>query len=440
MDLRKALRLAPDAQMAIVGAGGKTTAMFQIARAFGTPVVIAASTHLGVWQAKFADRHLIVTHPDDIEGSTGQIEGVTLISGPAGEDDRLGGLDAEMLDALHRLARRLGFPLLIEADGARQKPLKAPAEHEPAIPEWVDLVVVTAGLSAIGKPLDESNVHRPEQFARLSGLAAGAEISLDSLVKVLVHPEGGCKGIPDGARRIVLLNQAEDAALADAAGQSARRLIPPYDAVVVASLAEQRIIRVVEPVSAVILAAGGSTRFGQPKITLPWRGKPLVRIAAEAALGGGADEVVVVTGSAEGPVRAALEGLAVRIVHNPDWEAGQSTTVRAGLTAAAPEAGAAIFLLSDQPFITSELIRALINQHQLTLAPVIAPVIGGRRANPVLFDRETFAALGELEGDTGGRAIFHAFPVEALAWEDEAVLLDIDTPEDYRRLMEEDGS
>src|SRR5574338_833059 len=196
MDLRKALRLKPSEQLAIVGSGGKTSALLQIARAYKTPVVIAASTHLGVWQAKFADHHLMVTRPEDVEGSAGSIEGVTLISGPAGEDERLRELDMDMLAALHRLARSLGFPLLIEADGARQRPLKAPADHEPLIPAWVDSLVVVAGLSGLGKPLDETTVHRPEQYSLLSGLGPGEEMIVDILVNVLLNPQGGCKGIP----------------------------------------------------------------------------------------------------------------------------------------------------------------------------------------------------------------------------------------------------
>lgn len=437
MDLRTALRLDEKARVAVVGAGGKTTALFQIAREYGTPVVITATTHMGVWQAPFADRHLVVTRPEDIEGAVGQIEGVTLVTGPAGADERLVGLSDDLLAALHQMANRLGFPLFIEADGARQRPLKAPAEHEPLIPAWVDTVIVVSGLSGIGKALDETSVHRPELFAALSGLVPGEAITMESLVKVLLSEEGGRKNIPAGARTVALLNQAERVEDLDTVLESARLLLTKYDSVLVAALVEQQVLHVLEPFGAVILAAGGSTRFGQPKVMLPWAGKPLVRIAAEAALGAGAADVVVVTGAADGPVRAALEGLPVRSVHNPHWEEGQSTSLRLGLSEIHPSVGSVVFLLADQPFVTSAVIRALVEQHEKTLAPVTAPQMAGRRGNPVLFDRVTFDALSNLQGDTGGRGVFDRFTPDLMEWDDAALLIDIDTPEDYARLMEQ---
>jgi len=133
MNLAQALRLSRSSRVALVGAGGKTTALFQAARSLEKPVVVTSSTHLGVWQAVLADRHIIVTRPGDVARESGQIEDVTLLSGPEGKDQRLGGLDEVILDELADLADRLHFPVLVEADGSRQKPLKAPEAHEPVI-------------------------------------------------------------------------------------------------------------------------------------------------------------------------------------------------------------------------------------------------------------------------------------------------------------------
>ena len=169
---------------------------------------------------------------------------------------------------------------------------------------------------------------------------------------------------------------------------------------------------------------------------LPWRGKPLIRHAAEAALVGGLSPVVVVTGAVEEPLRDALAGLPVKFAPNPRWQEGQSSSLHAGLRALPERTGSAVFLLADQPFVTPELIHALRDRHAETLAPVIAPRVGEKRANPVLFDRDTFADLLALKGDTGGRAIFHHTPVTYFDWPDANLLLDVDTPEDYARLEE----
>lgn len=100
--------------------------------------------------------------------------------------------------------------------------------------------------------------------------------------------------------------------------------------------------------------------------------------------------------------------------------------------------GAAIFLLVDQPQVTTSILRALLEKHAEGLYPVVAPMVIDQRANPVLFDRDTFQDLLQLEGDVGGRAVFHKYRVEYLPWHDDRLLLDVDTPEQYQRLISDD--
>jgi molybdenum cofactor cytidylyltransferase len=132
-------------------------------------------------------------------------------------------------------------------------------------------------------------------------------------------------------------------------------------------------------------------------------------------------------------VRAALKDLPVLYVPNPDWDLGQSTSVRVGLQSCGPGVEAAAFLLADTPFVTDRLLRALVTEYRRTLTPIVAPRVQDRWANPVLFDRSTFPALVELQGDTGGRAIFDRFRIAGIHW-DESITIDVDTPEDLVRL------
>lgn len=446
MNLLRALRLDPPAEsqpvVSLVGAGGKTTALFQLARQLkaqnaNTQIWVTATTHLGVWQIPLADRH-VIAKKDETDLRHIAAGGVTLVTGEI-EGDRTKPISDDVLHWLHAVAITKNIPLLIEADGARQKPLKAPAAHEPPIPEFSEIVVALAGLSALGKPLHEREVHRAEIFSQLGGLRLGEAVTPQAIVRALAHPQGGLKNIPQNARRVALLNQADTPELRSTGGGMARELLGRFDSVLVGSLMQDD-FDTIERTAGVILAAGESTRFGAPKQLLDWKGKPFVRHVAETALQARLEPVVVVTGFHHADVESCLKDLPVTILHNPGYAQGQGTSVKAGITALPGNIGAAVFLLADQPQIPVAVIRALTEAHARSLSPILAPlVLEERRANPVLFDQVTFPALLQLTGDVGGRAIFDKFRVEYLPWHDDILLFDVDKPEDYERLKGLDG-
>jgi molybdenum cofactor cytidylyltransferase len=457
MKLITALRLQKGTpRVAFVGAGGKTTAMFALAHELVEGqdgisgfielqrgrVIVTATTHLSASQAGFADRCMQINRASDLEPYLAELPpGITLIMGPAQADERLQGLQGESLAAVWRLAEHWQIPLLVEADGSRQKPVKAPAEHEPVIPDWTELVVVTAGLSAIGRPLSNEWVHRPERFAEITAQSPGAFIDRSNLVRVLSHDQGGLKGIKSGMRRVVLLNQADTAEMQAQGKAISKELVPCFDGIAIASfrlgVTEETgpVVAMHEKNAGIILAAGSSSRLGQPKQLLDWQGEPLLRWVVKAALQAGLAPVHVVTGAFAQAVETALDGLEVVITLNPAWEAGQGTSVAAGVRSLPKEVGAALFLLCDQPQVGLHLIQALVEQHAQTLAPIVAPLVDGVRANPVLFDQVTFPDLVNLRADIGGRSLFSRYPVSFLPWQDPAVLLDIDTLEDYQRMV-----
>ncbi|RJP50821.1 MAG: putative selenium-dependent hydroxylase accessory protein YqeC [Anaerolineaceae bacterium] len=450
MNIAHALRLdspsASNQTLSLVGAGGKSTALFQLARQLRSSLVTGTS-HLGVWQIPLADRHIIARDLTDLQNLPRQ--GLTLVTGEI-ENDRTNPVSDVILWWLREYSKENNIPLLIEADGSRQKSLKAPAAHEPPIPEFTETVIVLAGLASIGKPLTEEYVHRAEIFSQLSGLQIGETITPQAVISVLTHPLGGLKNIPPSARRVVLLNQADTLQLDSLGGGMAPRLLDHFHSVIVGSC-EQNIFHTFEHTAAIILAAGEAVRFGSPKQLLDWKGKPFVRHIAETALHSGLRPVVVVTGFHAAEVESCLRDLPVRIVHNPIYRQGQSTSIKAGIRFISPshksdgglnsfwkgQVGAAIFLLADQPQIPIEVIRALTESHARELQPILAPlVLEERRANPVLFDRVTFPDLLQLTGDTGGRAIFQKYKVEYIPWHDDILLLDVDNPEDYQRLVD----
>ena len=176
--LRDALGLDKEPRLAAVGAGGKTTFLLSLAREYAPDVVLTTSTHLAVEQAREADSHLVLHSQDEIELIfQNGIHGITLITGDEVGEGRLAGLPLEWLNRIAILADQANLPVLVEADGSRRYPLKAPAQHEPVIPGWISAVVVCGGLSAIGVPIDSTHVHRPEIVAKLAQQEIGTPVN-----------------------------------------------------------------------------------------------------------------------------------------------------------------------------------------------------------------------------------------------------------------------
>lgn len=446
MDLSRTLRIERGTRLAFTGSGGKTTAMFSVARQLEPPVIVTTTTHMARYQLGLADSHVMVYSPDDIVAE--QIAGVMLYVGRAEGDIRLSGVQTDALARLQAIADERGIPILLEADGSRRLPLKAPAQYEPVIPPFTNYVIHVSGLSGLGKPFTAEWVHRLELFSRLTGLKGGEPITVEALARLLVHPDGGLRGVPEGARRVALLNQADSPEVQGLAHHLGRLVLPAYDAVVVASMEAipPQAHAVHERVAGIVLAAGEGSRFGTLKQLLPWQGEPFVRKTSRAALSAGLEPVVVVTGAGGEQVAAAVQDLPVQVVHNPDWTSGQASSVRCGLKALderrssfeqitfTGENGAAIFLLADQPQILPTLLTALVETHARTLAEIVVPMVEGQRGTPLLFDRRTFPELLVLEGDTGGRALLSRYRPYELAWLDDAILVDVDTPEAFQRL------
>ena len=169
MKLLEALGGDKHLRLAIVGAGGKTSAMFGLAREMEGKVILCASAHLAVEQAQFADRHFIVSSPADIDNHIfDEREDVVLFTGPIGKPGRTSGLNQACLERIRSVASEIDAPVIIEADGSRRRPLKAPYETELPIPAWVKEVLVVYGLSGCGKMVDEDQVYNPEKFAELN--------------------------------------------------------------------------------------------------------------------------------------------------------------------------------------------------------------------------------------------------------------------------------
>ncbi|MEK7848106.1 MAG: selenium cofactor biosynthesis protein YqeC [Chloroflexota bacterium] len=262
MELYRALGMAlPGEVVALVGAGGKTSAMYLLAReltAAGYRGVVATTTRIWlptpeqVTELVVADRW-----PELLAGLEAALARSPLVAlGAArGPEGKLYGIDPAWVSALRR-GPGIDF-VLVEADGAAGRPLKGPASHEPVIPPAATLVVPVVGASALGRPLGPDTAHRPEIVARLAGLSLGEPVTPGAVARLLLHPEGNVKGTPVSARIVPLINQVDSPAVAALARELAARLLDQgVGRVVLARLAAEP--PVVEVMAALVNTVGGT--------------------------------------------------------------------------------------------------------------------------------------------------------------------------------------
>jgi molybdenum cofactor cytidylyltransferase len=190
-------------------------------------------------------------------------------------------------------------------------------------------------------------------------------------------------------------------------------------------------------ISAIILAAGGSTRMGNAKQLLPLGGSTVLARTIQNVRAAAVDELVLVLGADATAIQPHLPKN-LKVVVNPAYYQGMATSLRAGLNALGEHTGAALIVLGDQPFTRPSTLDQIIAEYRRTRAQIIIPTWHGQRGNPVLLDRSLFQEVMALEGDKGCRAIFpnHLEGIVKLEVEDEGILLDLDTPDDYARLKE----
>jgi len=239
--LAEALDVSRGEVVAFVGGGGKTAALFRLAREIaghGEHVLTTTTTHIFAAQIAQAPAHVAATDAtrETLVAALASHRHVLVVGDTDAGSGRAGGVSLELFARL-----RAWFPdvsLLNEADGSRMRPFKAPAAHEPVIPAETTLVVPVVGADVFGRPLDAEHVHRPELVGALSGAPIGAPITPEIVASVLVHPEGGRKGVPASARVVVLINKVETLPDRKPARDTAERLLrePAVTAVLLAGL------------------------------------------------------------------------------------------------------------------------------------------------------------------------------------------------------------
>lgn len=449
MNLSQALDLKPGDVVAFVGAGGKTSAMFRLADelvAQGWRVISTTTTRMAQDEIRRAPQQIGLGHqahlPDSLPEQIEQYRHI-FVFGKLDADNKMRGVRPTWLDEYMAHAPYQDV-LLVEADGSRRLPMKAPFSHEPVIPESATVVMPVVGLSALRQPLDDDHVYGAEVVHNTTGYPLSNPVTTRLVAAVLISPQLGLKNIPPKARIVPLLNQVTTDTLPQAREVAAFALTDlNVERVLIGAVQEAEPVREVRRrVGAVILAAGQSRRMGRPKLLLPWDGSTIIRRVCELVTDCGLYETVVVAGEQVEAIRRQVAGLPLRVIYNPRFAEGEIlSSLQVGLEAIWQTSDACLVVLGDQPAIEKDVVLTLLAAYSQEQGRIIAPTYDNRRGHPLLFDRALWQAILDLPPGKAPRDLLstHTDEIVPVAVNTDSVLRDIDTPDDYEKARQSAG-
>jgi molybdenum cofactor cytidylyltransferase len=433
--------------VAFVGGGGKTSSMLRLAdelAAKGLRVLSTTTTRVArreitrtVHQMALGGAQL----PPPSLAEAIQKHGHVFVYQRLTPDGKMQGLRTEWFDQ-HIAPARWADVILVEADGARQLPFKAPYSHEPAIPATATLVVPVVGLDILGQSLDKSHVYGADMISATTGHREGTPVTPGVIAEVLTHPWLGLKDVPQHAQVILLLNKVETDDILQAAAVIASRALQRRSIKRVAIGAVRHesgpIWETHRRVGAVILAAGLSTRMGDSKVLLPWGSTTIIDHICRTVIHEGLDTTVVLGHKAQA-VAATLSRLPVNLAHNPDFAGGEMlSSLQVGL-AELEQRGveACLVVLGDQPTIQADVVKMLLQAYREGHGGIIAPSYDMQRGHPVLIDRRYWREIMTLPPGAAPRDVVRAHEDDLfhVVVQTPSVIRDLDTPEDYQRAL-----
>ncbi|MFP4323029.1 MAG: selenium cofactor biosynthesis protein YqeC [Anaerolineales bacterium] len=448
MYLRKALGIKRGDVVAFTGAGGKTSALLRLSeelRREGWRVLLTTTTRVGEDELALFP---YATALDTIRSSR-DLSHLMTQHGAFFLYERLWGGKAlgVSLAYLDGLVDKLDSDaILIEADGARRFPFKAPYEHEPVVPDSTTLAVIVAGMDILGQPLDDEHVYNPDAIIERYGFPSGEPIRPAWVGQVLRDETLGLKGIPPKARVVALLNKTSDSVLDQLKARRVAQVILHNEQVSSVALSHlvgyDPVWEVQRRIGAIVLAGGMSRRMGQPKQLLPWGKSTVIATLTGRLLPLRFADIVVVTGHAHNAVRQAIAPSGVRSVHNTDYETGEMlSSLQTGLQAFGPDIAACMIFLGDQPQINARLVHQMMLAYAQGEGDIVAPSYMRRRGHPILIDRRFWRELLELPAGSAPRDVVNRYndQIAYILTDDINVLEDMDTPEQYRAALKRAG-
>jgi len=437
--------------ISFIGAGGKTTLLQRLAAemvALQQKVLLTTTTKIlsppGI--PFFLSNDLEKTLPD-LKNHFKNLH-IAVLGRNILPDGKVEGICASSVNILRDY---LKVSVLVEADGAKGRPIKGYADHEPVLPSQSDFVLAVIGSDALGAVLSAEKVHRLEIFIKSMNIEMEQSINVDMIAASYKKmSELGMTQAPE-AETVLILNKVDllknpgltalgVARRCSGLGISGRILFTQANQddpvkITMKSGSESPYISV----SCIVLAAGTSTRMGEDKLKLDFNGKNILEHTIDNIREAGIKDILVVV-RPDHDWEKLLTNKRCRLIENRYFRAGMSSSLQAGLEAVDFRTQGVMVALADQPMIPSDLYRKLLISYNNNMKPVTCPVYRGKRGNPVIFDRQVWPELMRITGDQGGRKLINTMAqnnVDYVETEFSTVLKDIDTPDDYRSLLKD---
>ena len=447
MNILESFRINYPVKLAAVGAGGKSSFLFALANEIPGKCIVTTTTHISIDQSNSGDISLSSDDPLLFEKVISSPDNsVIVIIGTDQGKERVNGPNEEILTQLQQLCEKEKISILVEADGSKKLPLKAFGEHEPAVPEWVDVVVHVIGWNAIGKQVNDASIFRVDRYCELAGQQIGDIIDFSSIGNMIKHDNGGKKTIKNHHRSIIFFNQCPTNMKIDLSIESEiYSLLLHHHSVIFGNISTSNdnqgaIFDCFENIAAIILAAGGSSRLGEKNIKqlLQLNGKSFLQNTIDLAMKCNFVKTIVVLGYEFDRLKSELDGYSIDMINNREWENGQSTSVIAAVEqmASIPHMGGALFIPIDQPYLDIESVNRIVRCHTKNTGSTIVPKCKEHTGAPVLFDQSQFDKLLQLQGDKGGRSILNRVPHQFCEINNPLAMKDVDTMDEYRKLIE----
>lgn len=419
--LKDVLGINKNDVISIVGAGGKTTMLFKLAKELNGKVCITTSTKIFMPDKSQYD-YIYNEYPKEVH------LGRTLIAGEINSDNKLTAISEMNLD---KCCDDFDY-VLIEADGAKCKSLKAWNESEPVVFNNTTKTVCVLDISVVGKEFNSENIFRIDEFRKLIK-SDSDNITTKQLSEMILHSDGITKN--SLGEKILYINKVEsDDGLGNALKLVDLLLTPDnkmFDKVVIGSLFEGKYYLMYNrnSISASILAAGKSVRMGCNKLELDFRGKKLIEYATDLILEFHFDQKQLITNN------ESLTFKGINSIYNSKYELGQSESIK---LAVKNDMDAYLFLVADQPFIKRETILKIISKYNET-GKIIMCKSSEHIGNPSLIPCRYKSEIMKLNGDVGAKAVIkkHLDDIIYVDVADEE-LTDIDTVEEYNSFLMED--